>query len=76
MDGGNLQKLVKSTKKKNFIYPIFVFVTCVVTMIWSVVNGELGRYRGTIYCKVYLVSSYLALWTIIIICWNTRGLSL
>lgn len=50
-------------------------MTCVFTMVWSVFNSFIG-FRGTIYCKVYLLSSYLALWTIVIICWNTRGVSL
>jgi len=44
-------------------------------MTWSVLNGmlkmdEYSRPRGTVYCKVFLLSTYLAIWTMMIICYN------
>ena len=72
----NLKKLSQMTKKKSFTYPIFVLVICFINMTWSVLNGiiKLGEFdvpRGTVYCKVFLLSTYLAIWTMLIICYNT-----
>ena len=72
----NLKKLSQSTKKKSFTYPLFVLIVCFINMLWSVLNGiiKIDEYsvpRGTVYCKVFLLSTYLAIWTMLIICYNT-----
>ena len=46
----------------------------ILIMAWSIVNGliVIGSSRGSIYCKTFLLSCLLAVWTMFIVCHNYK----
>ena len=69
-----LKVLSKRTRKKSYICLTVVITICVLNMIWCVLNGivVINGKRGTIYTKVFLISSYLAAWSVLLLCYWHR----